>query len=310
MMLRFTSIVWVLHTFLSSSVQPCVQVSCICSVMWQDALCPNSGDRACVASTCAIARHLKFPPVAWLCWNPTLIGPRLWCGPDLRNSQCTCVDWSHSCLPGSDAPRMKRVWESNDFAGHILTEWPLALWRLQTLCSFRFIVTVQLLLRLFVSALHITVAGSNLTLDTLTLRWTGQWIYCLFFHAGVRTNESDQWNDVRERWWCVNELVAFLNAAVWKHRRSQGEPCPPHFLEHLVILCFERRCPKENSFIRLKSIIRPPMFGTPSICKHRQSTVLTAKPFRLISKCYRSKNGRLGPGGFGPWAAPWGLCPG
>ena len=32
-------------------------------------------------------------------------------------------------------------------------------------------------------------------------------------------------------------------------------PWPPKFLEHIVILCFERRYPKQNSVIRLKSNI-------------------------------------------------------
>ena len=40
-----------------------------------------------------------------------------------------------------------------------------------------------------------------------------------------------------------------------KHRRNQGGPkgpCPPKFLENIVILCFERRFSKQNSVIRLK----------------------------------------------------------
>jgi len=35
-------------------------------------------------------------------------------------------------------------------------------------------------------------------------------------------------------------------------------PCPPKFLEHIVMLCFERRFSKHNSVIRLKSYILPP----------------------------------------------------
>jgi len=45
------------------------------------------------------------------------------------------------------------------------------------------------------------------------------------------------------------------------HRRSQGGPtgpCPPEDLEHIVILCFERRYPKQNTVIRPKSNILPP----------------------------------------------------
>jgi len=51
------------------------------------------------------------------------------------------------------------------------------------------------------------------------------------------------------------------------HRRSQGgpkEPCPPKFLENIVILFFERRFSKQNSLIRLKSnILPPPIFFAP-----------------------------------------------
>jgi len=35
---------------------------------------------------------------------------------------------------------------------------------------------------------------------------------------------------------------------------------PPKFLEHIVILCFERQYPIQNSVIRLKSYILPPNF--------------------------------------------------
>jgi len=40
-----------------------------------------------------------------------------------------------------------------------------------------------------------------------------------------------------------------------KHKRSQGGvkgSMPPKCLEHIVILCFERRFSKQNSVIRLK----------------------------------------------------------
>jgi len=37
---------------------------------------------------------------------------------------------------------------------------------------------------------------------------------------------------------------------------------PPTFLEHIVILCFERRYPTQNSVICLKSnILAPQIFG-------------------------------------------------
>jgi len=35
---------------------------------------------------------------------------------------------------------------------------------------------------------------------------------------------------------------------------------PPQFLEHIVILCFERQYTKQNSVIRLKSNILVPKF--------------------------------------------------
>jgi len=40
----------------------------------------------------------------------------------------------------------------------------------------------------------------------------------------------------------------------------------PKFLEHIVILCFERRISEQNSVIRLKSNILPPkkIFGPPN----------------------------------------------
>jgi len=49
---------------------------------------------------------------------------------------------------------------------------------------------------------------------------------------------------------------------MWQHRRSQGvlwRDDPPKFLKYIVILCFERRYPKQNSFIRLKSNILAPL---------------------------------------------------
>jgi len=37
------------------------------------------------------------------------------------------------------------------------------------------------------------------------------------------------------------------------HRRSQGGMPPAKFLAYLVILCFERRCPKQNTAARLRA---------------------------------------------------------
>jgi len=44
-----------------------------------------------------------------------------------------------------------------------------------------------------------------------------------------------------------------VSAHCW-HRRSQGA-MPPKFLANLVILCFERQCPKQNTAASLKSKI-------------------------------------------------------
>jgi len=53
--------------------------------------------------------------------------------------------------------------------------------------------------------------------------------------------------------------IPFSILLYWYQWRPQkifeGEPkgpCPPNFLENLVILCFERRFSKQNSVIRLK----------------------------------------------------------
>jgi len=45
-------------------------------------------------------------------------------------------------------------------------------------------------------------------------------------------------------------------------RGSRG-PYPPTFSEHIVILCFKRRYPKQNSVICLKSSILPPSIFYP-----------------------------------------------
>jgi len=45
-------------------------------------------------------------------------------------------------------------------------------------------------------------------------------------------------------------------------RGAKGSMAPLKILEHIVILCFERRFSKQNSFIRLKSnILSPQIFG-------------------------------------------------
>jgi len=56
----------------------------------------------------------------------------------------------------------------------------------------------------------------------------------------------------------IEKNVSRNGCTAW-HRRSQGRtakgPCPPKFLENIVILCFERCFSKRNSVIRLKSNI-------------------------------------------------------
>jgi len=57
-----------------------------------------------------------------------------------------------------------------------------------------------------------------------------------------------------------NDQVPCYCCVTWYYRRSQGGlgTMPPKFLEHIVILCFERRFSKQNSVIRIKSNILTP----------------------------------------------------
>jgi len=64
---------------------------------------------------------------------------------------------------------------------------------------------------------------------------------------------------------CEGKSVAIETVLTKKrnslHRRSQGGAngaMPPQFLEYLVILCFERRYPMQNTVASLKSRIFPP----------------------------------------------------
>ena len=57
------------------------------------------------------------------------------------------------------------------------------------------------------------------------------------------------------------EFRAHNNRYTSFHRPSQGacrSMLAPKFFEYIVILCFERHYPKQNSVIRLKSNILPP----------------------------------------------------
>jgi len=60
--------------------------------------------------------------------------------------------------------------------------------------------------------------------------------------------------DVFKRLRTGNHSIA---AAIDVARRAKEE-CPPKLVAYLVILCFERRCPKQNTVARLKSIDFPP----------------------------------------------------
>ena len=56
-------------------------------------------------------------------------------------------------------------------------------------------------------------------------------------------------------------FYVFIFTRIGVARRPKG-PCPPKFLENMVILCFERRFSKQNRVIRLKSnILVPQIFG-------------------------------------------------
>jgi len=50
----------------------------------------------------------------------------------------------------------------------------------------------------------------------------------------------------------------------------------PKFLENIVILCFERRFPKQNSVISLKSnILAPQIFGLATALDGNRTTCIT-----------------------------------
>jgi len=64
--------------------------------------------------------------------------------------------------------------------------------------------------------------------------------------------------DALERQGLSLNLLSKLVMPVGVDRGAKG-PSPPKFLEHIVILYFERRFSKQNSVIRLKSdILAPP----------------------------------------------------
>ena len=80
--------------------------------------------------------------------------------------------------------------------------------------------------------------------------------------------ESPHSSDYRAFYWNFDEpkilmqetIIAIQDRCSTQHRRSQGGlkvHVPPKFLEHIIILWLERRFPKQNSVIRLKSNILP-----------------------------------------------------
>jgi len=62
---------------------------------------------------------------------------------------------------------------------------------------------------------------------------------------------------------------------------------PSEFLEHIVILCFERRYPKQNSVIRLKSNILAPsnLFASPPKFRAGHATEYKADQLPAILTC-------------------------
>ena len=77
-----------------------------------------------------------------------------------------------------------------------------------------------------------------------------QWARCDFIYRVTNTNTAARQIGLQRK------LPVLQH---WRHRRSQeGKGAmPPKCLEHTVILCFERRCSKQNGVIRLKSDILP-----------------------------------------------------
>jgi len=71
------------------------------------------------------------------------------------------------------------------------------------------------------------------------------------FHRGPPPNSGTRH---RGEGLCFALLETFAKISERTHSRSQGgqRPCPPKFLAYLVVLCFERRCPKPNTVARSK----------------------------------------------------------
>ena len=59
--------------------------------------------------------------------------------------------------------------------------------------------------------------------------------------------------------------VCYLLVSTWVAWRGLGRNGPSKYLEHVVILCFERWYPKKNNVIRPKSNISPPECFTPQM---------------------------------------------
>ena len=68
------------------------------------------------------------------------------------------------------------------------------------------------------------------------------------------------WNFDEPKMLMQETIIAIQDRCSTQYRRSQGElrvHVPPKCLEHIIILWLERRYPKQNSVIRLKSNIFP-----------------------------------------------------
>jgi len=72
------------------------------------------------------------------------------------------------------------------------------------------------------------------------------------------------------------DVVLLSRHTIGVARGELGAMVPPKFLEHIVILCFEKRYPKQNSVIRLKWNILAPLkiFVLATLLRHTTLNVI------------------------------------
>jgi len=87
----------------------------------------------------------------------------------------------------------------------------------------------------------------------------------------------------------LNSSLAPLAGELWSNlyisvvRGGQGA-IPHTYLAYLTILCFEKRCPKQNAVAHLKSNILPPQnFATPPTCTCANWACAVLKGIRCFS---------------------------